>query len=256
MLLYPRVGKSTADKIWKLISAGEGDPRLAVDAKEVQEKIPAGLRETWRIFARTLAKLRDPGMKASPGKMIETVMKDGYETFLQSKYPNYESRIDDLRQLITFADQYSSLEDLLSELALLTSMDREAEAPSPGGDGSLKLSSVHQAKGLEWSAVFVIWLAEGKFPSMRSLADGNGIGEEEERRLFYVAVTRAQDALYLCYPRFAPDRGGREMIQQPSRFIVELEGKGYERVDPAGSRDPWQYRRNYIHHRGPGNYEE
>jgi DNA helicase-2/ATP-dependent DNA helicase PcrA len=58
-----------------------------------------------------------------------------------------------------------------------------------------------------------------------------------------VAVTRAQDELYLCYPRFAPDRGGREMIQQPSRFIVELEGKGYERLDPPNGRDSWQRRR-------------
>jgi len=183
--------------------------------------------------------------------MIETVMKDGYEAFLQSKYPNYESRIDDLRQLMAFADQYSSLEDLLSELALLTSMDREQESPRAGENGSLKLSSVHQAKGLEWSAVFVIWLAEGKFPSLRSLADANGNGEEEERRLFYVAVTRARDELYLAYPRFAPDRGGREMIQDPSRFVVELEGKGYERVDPPNGRGTWQYQRQFIHHRGP-----
>jgi len=256
MLLYPRVGKATADKIWKLISVGEADPRLAVDAKEVQEKIPAGMRETWRVFTRTLAKLRDPGVNANPGKMIETVMKDGYEAFLQSKYPNYESRIDDLRQLMSFADQYSSLEDLLSELALLTSMDREGEAAPPGEDGSLKLSSVHQAKGLEWSAVFVIWLAEGRFPSVRSLSDANGQGEEEERRLFYVAVTRAQDELYLCYPRFAPDRGGREMIQQPSRFIVELEGQGYERVDPPNGRDSWQNRRSFFHHRGHRDHGE
>jgi len=254
MLLYPRVGKSTADKIWKLISAGEADPRVAVDAKEVQEKIPAGLKETWRVFTRTLAKLREGKLRGAPGKMIETVMKDGYEAFLQSKYPNYESRIDDLRQLMAFADQYSSLEDLLSELALLTSMDREQESPRAGENGSLKLSSVHQAKGLEWSAVFVIWLAEGKFPSLRSLADANGNGEEEERRLFYVAVTRARDELYLAYPRFAPDRGGREMIQDPSRFVVELEGKGYERVDPPNGRGTWQYQRQFIHHRGHGDH--
>jgi DNA helicase-2/ATP-dependent DNA helicase PcrA len=96
----------------------------------------------------------------------------------------------------------------------------------------LTLTSVHQAKGLEWSAVFIIWLAEGRFPSIRSLSDSGGEGEEEERRLFYVAVTRARDKLYLCYPRFASDRGGRDMIQQPSRFISELRGEGYERADP------------------------
>ena len=170
-------------------------------------------------------------------------MKDGYEAVLQSKYPNYESRIDDLRQLSAFADQYSSLEDFLSELALQTSMEAKEDTGLPNEEGTLKLTSVHQAKGLEWSAVFVIWLAEGKFPSMRSLSDPSGSGEEEERRLFYVAVTRARDELYLCYPRFAADRGGREMIQQPSRFLVELEGRGFDRADVTSSGSSWQRRR-------------
>lgn len=88
--------------------------------------------------------------------------------------------------------------------------------------------------------VFVIWLAEGRFPSLRSLTESGGEGEEEERRLFYVAVTRARDELYLCYPRFAADRGGRETIQRPSRFISELPGEGYERVGPEElSSDGW-----------------
>jgi DNA helicase-2/ATP-dependent DNA helicase PcrA len=100
----------------------------------------------------------------------------------------------------------------------------------------ITLTSVHQAKGLEWSAVFIIWLAEGRFPSLRSLSETGGEGEEEERRLFYVAVTRARDALYLCYPRFAADRSGREMIQRPSRFISELPGEGYEKLEV----DEWE----------------
>ena len=229
--LYPRVGKATAEKIWRMISSGASDPRMAVDAKEVGQKIPAGVRENWRLFSRTLARLRDPKMTSDPAGMIELVLKEGYEAYLQSRYPNYESRTDDLRQLAAFAGQYSSCQDFLSELALLTSMEGET-TPVRGRDenGTVKLSSVHQAKGLEWSVVFIIWLAEGRFPSLRSLSESGGEGEEEERRLFYVAVTRARDELYLCYPRFAPDRGGREMIQRPSRFISELSGKGYERL--------------------------
>jgi DNA helicase-2/ATP-dependent DNA helicase PcrA len=229
--LYPRIGKATAEKIWRMISSGASDPRMAVDAKEVVQKIPAGVRENWRLFSRTLARLRDPKMTPDPAGMIELVLKEGYEAYLQSRYPNYESRTDDLRQLAAFAGQYSSCQDFLSELALLTSMEGET-TPVRGRDedGTVKLSSVHQAKGLEWSVVFIIWLAEGRFPSLRSLSESGGEGEEEERRLFYVAVTRARDELYLCYPRFAPDRGGREMIQRPSRFISELSGKGYERL--------------------------
>jgi DNA helicase-2/ATP-dependent DNA helicase PcrA len=232
LLLYPRIGKATAEKIWRMISAGASDPAAAVDAQEVLREIPAGTRENWKSFTRTLARLRDPKMTSDPGRMIGGVMKEGYEAYLQSRYPNYESRADDLRQLAAFASQYSSCQDFLSELALLTSMEGETTSIR-GGDGKemITLSSVHQAKGLEWSVVFIIWLAEGRFPSLRSLAESGGDGEEEERRLFYVAVTRARDKLYLCYPRFAAERGGRAVIQRPSRFISELSEEGYERLD-------------------------
>ena len=233
LLLYPKIGKSTADKIWQMVLSGFLNPQTAIDAPEVLQKIPGRVRENWRLFSRTLSMLRDLEKTSGPGGMIDRVLQEGYESYLQSKYPDYESRMDDLRQLAAFAYRYSSCQDFLSELALLTSLEGES-TPVRGRDenGTVKLSSVHQAKGLEWSVVFIIWLAEGRFPSARSLLESGGEGEEEERRLFYVAITRARDELFLCYPRFAPDRGRREMIQQPSRFIAELSGVGYERWDP------------------------
>jgi len=241
--LYPRIGGATADKVWRFISSGISDPLAAVDAKEILQGVPLRARESWRLFTRTLARLRGPQITSSPEQMIELVMKEGYEAYLQSKYPNYESRIDDLRQLATFAQSYSSCQDFLSELSLLSSIGEEAAAEPRGSeDGTVKLSSVHQAKGLEWAVVFIIWLAEGRFPSMRALSDSGGEGEEEERRLFYVAVTRAKDELYLCYPRFAPDRGGRELMVHPSRFISELSERTYKRVAP----EEQEFKENFM----------
>ncbi len=229
--LYPKVGKATAEKIWRSVSSGVPNPWADLNSKEMAQKVPAGAREGWRTLLKTLSQLRKEGRTSDPAGMIEGVMGGGYEAYLQAKYPNFESRADDLRQLAVFAGQYASCQDFLSDLALLTSIESEAQ-PFEGGDGMLTLSSVHQAKGLEWSAVFIIWLAEGRFPSQRSLSDAEEEGEEEERRLFYVAVTRARDELFLCYPRFAADRGGGETIQRPSRFISELSGEEYGRVDP------------------------
>jgi DNA helicase-2/ATP-dependent DNA helicase PcrA len=82
------------------------------------------------------------------------------------------------------------------------------------------LTSVHQAKGLEWKIVFIVWLADGMFPSSRSLERDDAL--EEERRLFYVAVTRARDELYLTYPNLRLNAGYGEMLQRPSRFLSEV----------------------------------
>ncbi|HSR12463.1 MAG TPA: ATP-dependent helicase [Thermodesulfobacteriota bacterium] len=229
--LYPKVGKATAEKIWRLVSSGPSDPWVAMDSREFMDKIPAGSRESWRDLTRTIAAMRrDP--VHSPGRLIEIVLKEGYENYLRLRYPNYEARGDDLRQLAEFSFSYSSLEDFLSEMALLTSIEGEEDPGEKEREGILTLSSVHQAKGLEWPVVFIIWLSEGRFPSMRSLTESGPDGEEEERRLFYVAVTRARDRLYLVYPRMAADRGGRQTIQRVSRFISELQGEGYELMDP------------------------
>ena len=86
-------------------------------------------------------------------------------------------------------------------------------------DELLTLTSVHQAKGLEWKAVFLIWAAEGKFPSPRSLKEIDS--EEEERRLWYVALTRAKDELYITYPLMITDYNRQTVLQKPSRFVTE-----------------------------------
>src|SRR5208283_2228247 len=88
----------------------------------------------------------------------------------------------------------------------------------------IKLSTIHQAKGLEFDVVFIIMMCDGLFPSSRSMEDAEG--EEEERRLFYVAITRAKNELYLCYPLIRAGYGstGGDEMQQPSRFLAEIPG--------------------------------
>jgi DNA helicase-2/ATP-dependent DNA helicase PcrA len=95
----------------------------------------------------------------------------------------------------------------------------ESEQDDTNGDKVI-LSTIHQAKGLEWSVVLIIWCSDGMLPLARALKDPDG--EEEERRLFYVATTRAKDQLYLCYPLVSYARGMGNMMQIPSRFIREL----------------------------------
>jgi DNA helicase-2/ATP-dependent DNA helicase PcrA len=143
-------------------------------------------------------------------------------------------RLEDLRQLAHFAARYSSTEQFLSDVALLGQerfsmrdglYGEDRVGGAEGEDDYLILSSIHQAKGLEWRSVFLIWAAEGRFPTTRAVQDPEAL--EEERRLFYVALTRAKDELYICYPLIARE-GSRTILLRPSRFITEVEPELFE----------------------------
>ena len=143
-----------------------------------------------------------------------------------------------------YSARYNSTEEFLGELALLSTerygapQSLTGEDVVMGGDEDelLTLTSVHQAKGLEWRAVFVIWAADGKFPSPRSLRDAEG--EEEERRLWYVALTRARDQLYITYPLMVTDYNRQTVVQRPSRFITEVPPDLYEIWSLEEESDP------------------
>lgn len=190
--------------------------------------------QSWRSFIVLLELLVADEYRNNPSKQIEMILLHGYEQYLQENFENADARIEDLKGLATYANRYTSTEDFLSELALL-STERFKE-PQPlvgeeviqGGDEDelLTLTSVHQAKGLEWKAVFIIWAAEGKFPSPKSLREIDS--EEEERRLWYVAITRAKDELYLTYPLLMTDYNRQTVLQKPSRFITECPAALYE----------------------------
>ena len=225
--LVPKIGNATAARVWEKL-AYAAEPLALVRAGDFTESLPKNAMPGLREFAGLIRDLIAPETIDHPAKQIELVLERGYLEYLLANYENADAREEDLRQLANYAGRFDATDAFLSELALINT---ERFAPPGatvgedvvmGGDGDehLALSSIHQAKGLEWRAVFLIWAADGKFPSARSLRDAEG--EEEERRLFYVALTRAKDELYICYPLIETDRARQTVLHRPSRFITEI----------------------------------
>src|SRR5258707_548470 len=180
-------------------------------------------RKTWMHLATTLDEIAPGGEPNPPSEMITSVVEAIYDDYAKVNFANYQLRREDLDQLAAFARQFKYVHEFLSQLALISNVDAEA-APSQTRDKeAVNLSTVHQAKGLEFHTVFVIWLTDGMFPSSRSIDTREAL--EEERRLFYVAITRAKDELYLTYPHMRLTGGYGDVFQRPSRFLKEIPNK-------------------------------
>jgi DNA helicase-2/ATP-dependent DNA helicase PcrA len=229
--LIPQVGTATANRIWERLAYAP-DPLALVRREDFQAAPRRG--QGWTEFLALIEHLVQDENRQNPARQIELILARGYEAHLANNYENAEARLEDLRQLAQYSARYRSTEDFLSELALLSTerygspQALTGEDVVMGGDEDelLTLTSVHQAKGLEWRAVFIIWAAEGKFPSPRSLRDAEG--EEEERRLWYVALTRAGEQLYITYPLMMTDYNRQTVVQKPSRFVTEVPPELYE----------------------------
>lgn len=227
------VGPKTAGNLFQKLS-GVVDTKTLATADLVSLADKRGSRgiEVFQKLLRTLlaAAVTDPKNNEQsfhPQDLIRILATSDYVDYLRTQYQDADERLQDLEQLVLFAGKYTSLNSFLTDVSLQEAFSVGAATNGEDTD-SIVLSTIHQAKGLEWEAVFVPRLLEGGFPNARAVDEANGI--EEERRLFYVAVTRAKTHLTLTYPLVINPTGSM-LLTRPSRFLDEVPSKLVERVD-------------------------
>jgi DNA helicase-2/ATP-dependent DNA helicase PcrA len=250
LLAHLRVMENPLDAVsWnRLLLLVEGvGPRKAQDliASFIKAERPLdALRETdgrssrgLKDLARMLEETARHG-SMTPAEQVNHVY-EYYLPILKEQYDDYPKRMRDLEHLYTMAERYHRLEEFLSDLALDPLDEGVADVEAIGRDDErLVLSTIHSAKGLEWQCVFVIWVVDGRFPSAYSFLTEDEL--EEERRLFYVAVTRAKQHLYLTYPINVYDKTTGSVLSKPSRFLDDVSPSlldTWALVEEEGSRD-------------------
>lgn len=223
--LLPGIGNRSADNLWTAWekSLAERGEITSWSERLLPMTVSAKSKKLWSQLAHTLDEIAPGGQPNPPSEMITSVMEAIYDDYAKVNFANYELRKEDLNQLAAFSRQFKDLNEFLSQLALISNLDAEVAPNQTADREAVNLSTVHQAKGLEFHTVFVIWLTDGMFPSSRSMDERKDL--EEERRLFYVAITRAKDELYLSYPHMRLTGGYGDVFQRPSRFLKEIPNK-------------------------------
>jgi DNA helicase-2/ATP-dependent DNA helicase PcrA len=220
LLLLEGVGSQASQKITRWLLDGS-QPLERLRSFEAKGKIAQGLK--------TLAQVLQYASQAErPAEQVQYLMQY-YVPVLKRTHPeDHPKRLRDLEHFQGITERYRSLERLLTDMALEPPNDSVAGVLAVDPDeGPVVLSTIHSAKGLEWHSVFIIWALEGRFPSFYNINSQEEL--EEERRLLYVAATRAKENLYITYPVKIFDRGLRMVLSRPSQFI---EGISEDLLEP------------------------
>ncbi|MCC5955900.1 MAG: UvrD-helicase domain-containing protein [Natronohydrobacter sp.] len=218
---------------------------LALEQGEIKGKGASQLRALIEGIARWHAQIGTTGIAEAEDDLIEVIRPEGSvtnhielaeqileesgytEMWLNDKTPEAPGRLDNLKELIKALESFENLQGFLEHIALI--MDNDSDA----GEAKVSIMTLHGAKGLEFPAVFLPGWEDGLFPSQRSMDESGLKGLEEERRLAYVGITRAEQ---LCTISFAANRRvyGQWQSQMPSRFVDELPAAHVDVLTPPG----------------------
>jgi DNA helicase II / ATP-dependent DNA helicase PcrA len=241
--LLPGCGPIAAQKLWNEWLKSGWATREEVPPKWsdlfLKFKIPKKAAKHWEQLCYVLDELTPAGVFARPSDMIFSILEGVYDEYLKASFENFENRRSDIEQLSQYGGTFDDILEFLAQLSLMSAVDGEPTGDkTEQDDEKVTLSSIHQAKGLEWQVVFLIWLVDGQFPNGRILEADDQPMLEEERRLFYVALTRAKDELYLTFPMMNPKSYTGDVICRPSRFLEDFPPELVEEWQ-VGNTDPW-----------------
>jgi DNA helicase-2/ATP-dependent DNA helicase PcrA len=220
LLLVDGVGPRTAEKVLGDLltrQAAPGAPEMSRSITRFWASYNAYPEKVQELFEAL--KTAFPGHITPPDKI--QLLLNYYHPIFTKRYDDYNKRKKDLEMFQQIAERYRSLGSFLADLALEPANESVSDIVPPGTDDEkLILSTIHSAKGLEWHSVFVIYALDGRFPNNRAALREEAM--EEERRLMYVACTRAKENLFIAYPINIYDRESGLVLSKPSRFIAGL----------------------------------
>jgi DNA helicase-2/ATP-dependent DNA helicase PcrA len=216
LLLIDGVGPRTAEKVIDDILKHRSTLSTS-SFWEDYNAYPSNVKELFQLLKSIASERYAPAEKVS---RVVTY----YHPIFKNRYDDYVKRKKDLEMFENIAGRYTDVSTLLTDMALEPPNESVTDITPPGSDDEhLCLSTIHSAKGLEWHSVFIIYALDGRFPSNRA---ANDIDEmEEERRLMYVACTRAKENLFITYPINIYDRETGMVLSKPSRFLEGLDEK-------------------------------
>lgn len=213
------VGAKTAARLFGTLN--DGGPVLErLHDPTVDSAAPKRARASWKTVRELLAYAASEQGAREPAAVLDRVVTTFYEEYALRTFDNASNRLREVETLANYASQYSDRSEFLASLALSSGAGVD-QKPGDEPEEAVVLTTIHQAKGLEFAAVFVLWLADDRFPSVRAHETDESF--EEERRLFYVATTRAEHDLYLTVPMRTWDRREGLVYLRESMFLREVD---------------------------------